>query len=96
VDRVNYFIQAESAVKDTRIKIVTELIAMAMKMKSNNYPLINGRIYHACLSKDKKSIDFYTSIDGFENNEGMNILTCNLSDGPGDVVLSNNYKSSEN
>ena len=36
VDRVNYFIQAESAVKDTRITIVNELIEMAMKMKSAN------------------------------------------------------------
>lgn len=96
VDRVNYFIQAESAVRDTRITIVNELIAMAMKMKSTNYPLINGRIYHACFSKDKESIEFYNSIDGFENNEGMNILTCNLSGGPGNIQLSNNYKSAEN
>ena len=96
VDRVNYFIQAESAVKNTRITIVNELIAMAMKMKSNNYPLINGRIYHACFSKDKENIDFYNSIDGFENDEGMNILTCNLSSRPGNIQLPNNYKSAEN
>ncbi|MHA1931862.1 MAG: GNAT family N-acetyltransferase [Promethearchaeota archaeon] len=96
VDRVNYFIQAESAVKDTRITIVNELIAMAMKMKSTNYPLINGRIYHACFSKDKESIEFYNSIDGFENNESMNILTYNLSREPGNIPLLNNYKSTEN
>jgi ribosomal protein S18 acetylase RimI-like enzyme len=96
VDRVNYYIHAISDVKDMRIMIVNELIAMAMKLKSSNYPLINGRIYHACFSKDKKKIDFYTSIDGFENNEGMNILTCNLSSDTGNIQLVNDYTSEEN
>jgi ribosomal protein S18 acetylase RimI-like enzyme len=96
VERVNYYIHAISAIKDTRITIVNELIAIAMKMKSINYPLINGRIYHACFSKDKENIDFYTSINGFENNEGMNILTSNLSEEPGNTQLINNYKSAEN
>ena len=41
VDRVNYYIHAVSAVKDTRIMIVNELIAISMKMKNDNYPAIN-------------------------------------------------------
>lgn len=96
VDRVNYYLLAASAVRDTRIEIVNELITMAEKMKKNNYPLINGRIYHACLSNDKENIEFYTSIDGFENDEGMNILTCKLSGETDNIQLPNNYISTEN
>lgn len=80
-DRVNYFIDSSTIDESdttTREKIVYGLIEIAQEMKRNNYPNLDGRVYHCCFSTDEKSREFYSTINGFKHDEGMLILEHSL------------------
>lgn len=81
-DRVNFFIELVTEVEDKgyviRDFIVDELINRA-KEKRKSYPNYDARVYNCCFSDDEKTLEFYSRIEGFKHDEGMHILTCNMS-----------------
>lgn len=80
VDRVNYYIHAtvhNPEDIESRKEIVNLLIKKAKDMKIITYPKHDGRVYHCCLKDDVQNQEFYKSIDGFKDDEGMWILEHN-------------------
>ncbi|WDV45159.1 GNAT family N-acetyltransferase [Clostridiaceae bacterium M8S5] len=82
IDRVNYFIDVKAEVgdNDNKIKkfIIQNLVEKA-KTKRKNYPSYKSKVYNCCFSNDEKKLVLFSSIDGFEHDEGMHILSCDLS-----------------
>lgn len=82
-DRMNYFIEAFSDCKgksnEIRMLIVEKLIECA-KEQRKKYPNSNARVYHCCFADDKKNIEFYSQFKDFNADEGMHLLTCDLSE----------------
>lgn len=82
-DRMNYFIEAFSESKSESNKIrkllVEKLIERANEYRKR-YPNFDARVYHCCFSDDKQNIEFYSQFNGFNADEGMHLLTCDLAE----------------
>lgn len=82
-NRMNYFIEAVSdhtCDSDTiRTQLTHELISHAKELRAK-YPDYDARVYHCCFADDTEQIKFYSQFEGFNTDEAMHLLQCDLED----------------
>lgn len=79
--RINYFIELEVIDGNKEIvstEIINRLVEVAkvMRTKFEDY---NARVYHCCFADNVDTIELYKSIEGFNNDEGMHVLSHSLN-----------------
>ncbi|WP_105616437.1 GNAT family N-acetyltransferase [Vallitalea okinawensis] len=80
VPRMNYYIEYEAVVEDTievGKAVVKGLIDVA-KIKRKCFDGFDARVYHCCFAENLQAIEFYNTIEGFYEDEGMHILELEL------------------
>jgi predicted GNAT family acetyltransferase len=75
-NRINYFIEFDfKDVNEQQKKdMVHMIVEVAQEMRQKNYPDFNARVYHCCFSDNHKMINFFKSVEGFNDDEAMIIL----------------------
>ena len=75
-NRINYFIEFDfKDVNEQQKKdMVHMIVEVAKEMRQKNYPDFNARVYHCCFSDNHKMINFFKSIEDFNDDEAMIIL----------------------
>lgn len=78
--RMNYFIEFDS-VKDMKKEYAKEIIYNLVeiaKHKRKKYKDFDARVYHCSFSEKTDMINLYKTIEGFNADEGMHILSLDL------------------
>lgn len=76
IPKMNYFIDYKVLIKginEIDKLLVKELIDLAKK-KRLEFKSHEARVYHCCFADNQNAIDFYKTVDGFKDDEGMHVL----------------------
>lgn len=92
---INVGVESDKNKQEIKDFIFENLMKRARNIR-NKYKNMEARVYHCCFSEDTENINYYKSKEGFNHDEGMHIIKCDINDKNYDYILPDGVTLIEN